>query len=48
MKNLIINSSKIEENFLINSFITEFNKDYSVIRNLKSEKIDISRNDWVK
>ena len=46
-KILIINSSKIEENFLINSFITEFNKDYSVIRNIKSEKIDISRNDWV-
>ena len=46
-KILIINSSKIEENFLINSFITEFNKDYSVIRNLKSKKIDISSNKWV-
>ncbi len=46
-KILIINSSKIEENFLINSFITEFDKDFSVIRNLRSKKIDISRNKWV-
>ena len=46
-KVLIINSSKIEENFLINSFITEFNKDFSVIRNLRSKKIDISKNEWV-
>ena len=42
----IINSSKIEENFLINSFITEFDKDYMVIRNLKSNKIDISNKEW--
>ena len=46
-KILIINSSKIEDNFLIDSFITEFDKDYSVIRNLKSQKIDITNQEWV-
>ncbi len=42
----IINSSKIENNFLINNFITEFDKNYKVIRNLKSEKIDIRNKEW--
>jgi lipopolysaccharide export system permease protein len=42
----IINSSKIENNFLINSFITEFDKDYKVKRNLKSDKIDIQNKKW--
>jgi lipopolysaccharide export system permease protein len=42
----IINSSKIENNFLIDSFITEFDKNYTVIRNLKSEKIDIQNKIW--
>ncbi len=42
----IINSSKIESNFLINNFITEFDKDYNVIRNLESNKINIQNNEW--
>jgi len=42
----IVNSSKIESNFLINNFITEFNKDYKVIRNLKSDKINIQNSEW--
>jgi lipopolysaccharide export system permease protein len=42
----IINSSKIENNFLIDSFITEFDKNYTVIRNLKSKKIDIQNKEW--
>ena len=42
----IVNSSKIESNFLINNFITEFDKDYKVIRNLKSDKINIQSKDW--
>ena len=45
-KILIINSSKIDKNFLLNSFITEFDKNYKVIRNIKSDKIDIKSNDW--
>ena len=46
-KTYIINSSEIEPNFLINTFITEFDLDYNVIRNIKSNKIDISKNEWL-
>ena len=45
-KIIITNSSEINNTFLINNFITEFDKNYSVLRNLKSEKIDISSNEW--
>ena len=45
-KILIIHSSKIEQNFLLKNFITEFNKDYVVIRNIKSEKINIINKEW--
>ena len=44
---LMINSSKIEQNYLIDNYITEFNKNYEVIRNIKSDKIDIKNNDWI-
>ena len=30
----------------INNFITEFDEDFNVIRNIKSKKIDISKNEW--
>ena len=46
-KILIINSSKIEENYLINSFISEFDSGFTIIRNYKSDKIDISNNNWI-
>ncbi len=45
-KILIINSSEIKQNYLINSFITEFDSNYKVIRNLKSEKIDVTSSKW--
>ena len=41
-KILITNSSEIKNNFLINNFITEFDENYSVLRNYQSEKIDIN------
>ena len=43
----IINAQKIDKNFLINTFITEFDKDFNVIRNIKSKKVDINRYDWI-
>ena len=43
---LIINSRKIEQNYLIDTFITEFDEDYNVIKNIKSDKIDISNVVW--
>ena len=46
-KILIINASNIEKNFLINSFISEFDKDFSIQKNYKSEKIDISNKEWI-
>ncbi len=45
-KILIINSSEIKQNYLINNFITEFDANYDVIRNLKSERIDIAEKLW--
>lgn len=46
-KILIVNSSKINENFLIDNFITEFDEDYNVLRNIISEKINIKTNEWI-
>lgn len=46
-KILIINSSKIEENYLVNNFITEFDENHEIIRNIKSKKIDITNKNWV-
>ena len=43
----ITNSSEIKDNFLINNFITEFNKDYEVIRNIHSKKIDVRKKQWL-
>ena len=44
---LITNSSYIEGNYLVENFITEFDNKFKVIRNIQSEKIDISKNIWV-
>ena len=43
---LIINSSKIDENFLIDNFITEFDDNYNVLRNIKSKRINIKNYEW--
>ena len=43
----IINSSKINSNFLTNTFISSFNKNFELIRSIKSDKIDIKNNEWL-
>ena len=43
----IINSSKIDNNFLTDTFITTFDKNFNLIRSLKSDKIDIKDNEWL-
>jgi len=43
----IINSSKINNNFLTDTFITTFDEEYNLIRSLKSDKIDIKNNKWI-
>lgn len=42
----IINANKIENEYLIDTFITQFNENYEVIENIQSSKIDISKNEW--
>jgi len=46
-KTNIINSSKIDKNFLSNTFITTFDQEFNLIRSLKSDKIDIKDNEWL-
>ena len=43
----IINSSKIDEKFLIDTFITQFDQNYNLLKNIYSEKIDIQTNEWI-
>ena len=46
-KVLMINSSKIENNYLVGNFITEFDSDFNILQNIKSDKIDVSKNKWI-
>ena len=46
-KILLINSLKIDKNYLIKNFITEFDDEFNVIRNIQNEKIDISSKEWL-
>ncbi len=46
-KTLVINSLLIDENNLVENFITEFDGEYNVIRNIKSNKIDVSNKVWI-
>ena len=43
----IINSSKINNNILEDTFISTFNENYDLVRNIKSNKIDIKDNNWL-
>ena len=46
-KILIINSVKIDQNYLIDAYISEFNKNFEIKRNIVSPKIDISDKNWI-
>ena len=45
-KTRIINARKIENNFLLDLFITEFDENYNLIRNIKSERANILKKKW--
>ena len=45
-KILIINADEIQDEYLINSYISEFNENFDIIKSFKSEKIDISSKQW--
>ena len=44
---LIINASSFDDNELINTYISEFDKNFEIQRNIKSKKIDISNKEWI-
>ena len=46
-KTLMINAAGFSQNELQDAYISEFNKNYEIIRNIKSNKIDISKKKWV-
>ena len=46
-KILIINASSFNDNELENTYISEFDKNFEIIRNIKSEKIDITNKEWI-
>mgnify|MGYP003686777935 FL=1 len=46
-KTLMINASLINQNELLDAYISEFDKDYEIIRNIKGKKIDITKKEWV-
>ena len=43
----IINSSKINNNFLSNTFISTFDKEFNLVESISSDKIDIKKNEWL-
>ena len=46
-KTLIINAVKVNQNFLVNAYISEFNENFKIKRNIVSPKIDISNKEWI-
>ena len=43
----IINASEINNNYLIDTFISQFDENYEILKNIQSKKIDISKNEWI-
>jgi len=46
-KTSIINSSKINNNFLTKTFITTFDKEFNLVESISSDNIDIKKNEWL-
>lgn len=44
---LLINASKIENNFIIDAYVSEFDKDFKIIKNIISPKIDVKNKNWI-
>ena len=42
----IVHASKIDNEYLVDTFISQFNENFEVIRHIQSEKIDIKKNTW--
>ncbi len=46
-KTLVINSLKIDENYLIENFISIFDENYNITQNIISDKIDVTNKKWI-
>ncbi|MDC0355627.1 LptF/LptG family permease [Candidatus Pelagibacter sp.] len=46
-KTLMINAAKIDKNFLVDTYISEFDQNFQIVKNIKSKRIDISKNEWI-
>ena len=46
-KSIIVHAKKINNNILIDAFITQYNNKYEVIRHIQSDKINIKKNEWL-
>ena len=44
---LIINASSFNDNELLNAYISEFDKNFEIKRNIKSQKINIRNKEWI-
>ncbi len=44
---LIINAEKIEDEYLINSSITQFDENFFIKKNIIASKIDITKKEWI-
>ena len=44
---LMINASSFNNNELLNTYISEFDKNFEIKRNIKSKKIDIRNKEWI-
>jgi len=44
---LIINASSFNNNELLNAYISEFDKNFEIKRNIKSQKINIENKEWI-
>ena len=43
----MINASSFNNNELIDTYISEFDKNFEIIRNIKSKKVDITNKEWI-
>ena len=44
---IMINASSFNNNELIDTYISEFDENFEIIRNIKSQKIDITNKEWI-
>ena len=42
----IINANKVDDKFLLDVLITQFNKNFEILRVIQSHKVDISKYEW--